>query len=1140
MGQKYIVRIIFLFFLSFLLTRRGLLAQQLIFNHELGNANDTDPFLSIAEDKYGFIWFTRQLNGLQRYDGRELKSYRHDPSDPNSVADNYIECLAIDPENIFWIGTYGSGLDRFDYAANTFTHFRHNDKDNSSLVNDTITALLADRSGNIWIGTLGGLDLLDKKTGKFVHFINKPGDTASLSYNDVRVIYEDRAGTIWVGCGRPFSNLAQRPEDGGLNRLDKATGKFTRYMHDPSNPGSIADNKVRVLFEDSKGNFWVGTRGDGLQVLDRDKGTFTHYYYDPAHPEKLSRPPQIIYEGIPSDHISVITEDAAGGVLIGAYSQGINYYNPREKKVTHYGYLISDGYEKIIAADTATGLTDSRIFRSFNSSDGLIWLITLSGNVFTIKPPQTFIPSYTLNATLPDVNTIYAEPGGNNLWIGTDKGLFKQDLKTGVQKIWRHDPLNENSLCNDTISSVKADGDGKLWIATANGLCRFDPVSNTFRTIRHDEKNPQSLSSNNLNYLYIDHEKNLWIGTATTGADKLNSNTGVFTNYRYDVNNKNSLSNDYIIGIHEDHEKNIWIATNHGLNKLSTSKTIGNHYLPNFPVTCVFTDAAGIVWASTSNSLYRFDKANNLFRSYTDPNSHEELKGIVNIIEDKEKNLWISTVISIIKINDKRDALKIYGAGNGVHPNTFLFADNFVGQDGKIYLGDGDGYYAFFPNQLTGKDYSPIVTLTGFKLGDTYITPGKNNILKAPIWDTKTIELTYNQNNFSFEFTAVSYMIPGEKKFLFKLDNYDKDWHYIETDHKAYFYNIPPGHYVLHVKAVASNGEWGEKTMEIIISPPWWRTWWAYTFYAILFIVFSFLANRFIRNRILEKEKIKAREKELEHAKEIEKAYNELKLTQAQLIQSEKMASLGELTAGIAHEIQNPLNFVNNFSEVNKELLTEMNAEIDKGNLDEVKLIAKDITDNEEKINHHGRRADAIVKGMLQHSRTSTGQKELTDINVLTDEYLRLSYHGLRAKDKSFNATINTDFETSIGKINIIPQDIGRVLLNLYNNAFYAASLPYKGEFTDPDYKHNPTVWVSTKKTGDKVFISVKDNGPGIPQNIVDKIFQPFFTTKPTGQGTGLGLSLAYDIVKAHGGQINVKTKEGEGTEFIIYLPINL
>jgi signal transduction histidine kinase len=283
---------------------------------------------------------------------------------------------------------------------------------------------------------------------------------------------------------------------------------------------------------------------------------------------------------------------------------------------------------------------------------------------------------------------------------------------------------------------------------------------------------------------------------------------------------------------------------------------------------------------------------------------------------------------------------------------------------------------------------------------------------------------------------------------------------------------------------------------------------------------------------------------------EIQTTLTELKSTQAQLIQSEKMASLGELTAGIAHEIQNPLNFVNNFSELNKEMLEELIVERSKPNTERDDHIQDElishVSHNSEKIIHHGKRAGSIVKGMLEHSRASSGQKEPTDINVLTDEYLRIAYHGSRAKDKSFNANIETDLDDSVGKISVAPQDIGRVILNLVNNAFYAvhekqihASVgPPAGQPGAAGQSYQPKVIVSTKKIDNIVEIKVKDNGNGIPQKVADKIFQPFFTTKPTGQGTGLGLSLAYDIVKAHGGEIIVQTREEQGTEFIIRLPI--
>jgi signal transduction histidine kinase len=290
----------------------------------------------------------------------------------------------------------------------------------------------------------------------------------------------------------------------------------------------------------------------------------------------------------------------------------------------------------------------------------------------------------------------------------------------------------------------------------------------------------------------------------------------------------------------------------------------------------------------------------------------------------------------------------------------------------------------------------------------------------------------------------------------------------------------------------------------------------------------------------------------LQKNQQVESALRQLKSTQAQLIQSEKMASLGELTAGIAHEIQNPLNFVNNFSELNKELVQEANEELDKGDIEETKAILKDLAENSEKINHHGKRAGDIVKGMLEHSRKSTGEKVLTDLNALADEFLRLSYYGIRAKDKSFNSDFSTDFDPNLPKVEVIPQDIGRVLLNLINNAFYAVNEKAKTTPQPPEggVEYKPTVIVKTMSvkspSGDSrlpdgqvgVQISVQDNGFGIPDSIKEKIFQPFFTTKPSGQGTGLGLSLSYDIVKAHGGELLVESKGGEGSEFSVLFPL--
>jgi signal transduction histidine kinase len=300
-------------------------------------------------------------------------------------------------------------------------------------------------------------------------------------------------------------------------------------------------------------------------------------------------------------------------------------------------------------------------------------------------------------------------------------------------------------------------------------------------------------------------------------------------------------------------------------------------------------------------------------------------------------------------------------------------------------------------------------------------------------------------------------------------------------------------------------------------------------------MVAGYFFEKINRKIFLQNALIREQQEELINEKnKLKQSLENLKATQAQLIQKEKMASLGELTTGIAHEIQNPLNFVNNFSAVNKELLTEVKQEFSEGNYAEVSDLLVIIGQNEEKITHHGKRADNIVKGMLQHARSSSGEEQLTNINHLVDEYLRLSYQGMRDKDKAFSAAIETHFDDGIRAINIVPQDVGRVLLNLFNNAFYAVQQKKK----QLNGTYEPTVTVSTRKDAENIVIKVKDNGNGIPPNVTEKVFQPFFTTKPTGEGTGLGLSLSYDIItKGHGGNLRVSSKEGEGAEFVVELP---
>ena len=399
---------------------------------------------------------------------------------------------------------------------------------------------------------------------------------------------------------------------------------------------------------------------------------------------------------------------------------------------------------------------------------------------------------------------------------------------------------------------------------------------------------------------------------------------------------------------------------------------------------------------------------------------------------------------------------------------------------------------------------------------------------------SETLILQHDQNKIVIETGIIDYYAMGKGHIRYKLEKNgeEEEWQYGTAYHSIRYDDLAPGSYSLVLQASNAGNEFNspQKVLRMIITPPFWETWWfrslaVIAFISLLYGIIQYRSRSLkMRNEELE-EKVIVRTKELKHSLEV------LSSTQAQLIQSEKMASLGELTAGIAHEIQNPLNFVNNFSDLNKELAVEMKNEIDKGNFEEAKAIADDMAENAEKINHHGKRADSIVKGMLQHSRSSTGIKEPTDLNALADEYLRLAFHGLRAKNKSFNATLKTDFDPDTGKVNVIRQDIGRVVLNLITNAFHAVT---EKQDKQSNGAFEPTVWVTTKRLQGSVELRVRDNGHGIPPKVLGKIFQPFFTTKAPGQGVGLGLSLSYDIIKTHGGELLVETVEGEWTEFLI------
>ncbi len=1090
--------------------------------------------VSMTQDKYGFIWIANSGSGLYRYDGDQLKTYKPEANNDNAIISGRLETVYADKRGNLWIGSFGNGLDRFDYETETFTHFQRNSMNGSGLCSDSVRAILEDHEGTIWIGTAKGLDSLNASTGKFAHINIPSADGLVFSREHIRTIYQDKKGIIWIGCGSAFRDDEDDPAIGGLYRLDKKAMSLQRYLPKENDPTSLIDKRVRAIYEDSRGVFYVGTAGDGLHIMDRQKGIFQRCLYDSKNPNKLSRPAVRNVFTYAVDHITFINEDNLGAIWIGTFSGGINRYDPKTKSLEHYGVNAKANY----------ATTRNEFWSFLKTKDNLLWIsvwgpANIEQVFYKINTSQNRLAYKRIGKTA----ITYAESADGSLWIGTRHGIVRENRNGTYDTIF----VEGRNEINSNIINYLEYHNNRLWVSTMGGLYQYDISNESFIAYRHDKNLQNSILSDTVLYTCQSNDGKLWAATSA-GLDVMDVGKGSFSHYLHDPEDSSSISSNRVICIKEDDERNIWVGTQRGLNKIDRETGKFINYLEKRPtIQEIIKDTHGRIWVATFNyGIYLYDKQKDQFVQYRDSTGLINNINVYGLVYDKQDQLWLNTLLGFIRLDTEKKQAFLYGMSWKVNAsiNTNF---GFYTSGGEVIFGDTAGYFHILTESNSGKkDIAPAPFLSKLFINNNVVVPGENSILAEPLQLTGSIKLQHDQNSFSIEFNNVDLLLnKADQNILYKLENFDNQWRSAAGQNTANYYNLPPGKYIFRVKAVNIYGNWGEHSIVMIIDPPWYKTWWAYLLLTLLAL--GMLRGYILyRSRSLRREKKMLEEKVVLRTQQLQKSLDDLKIAQSQLVQSEKMASLGELAAGIAHEIQNPLNFVNNFSEVSNELVDDLVNETDKGNAVEAKNISLQLKQNLEKVMHHGKRADAIVKGMLQHSQSSSGVKEPTDINALANEYLRLAYHGLRAKDKTFNATMKTEFDTSIGKINIIPQDIGRVLLNLYNNAFYAVSEkksliadgfePMVTITTKLQYKDSNQVTKSAIRNPQSVIISVKDNGNGVPQKVLDKIFQPFFTTKPTGQGTGLGLSLSYDIVKAHGGELKVNTKEGEGSEFIIQL----
>ena len=1115
------------------------------------------------QDKEGYIWIGTQA-GLVRYDGYATKVFQFGIVDPLHAT---ISSIYEDRSGELWIGTLYEGLYHYNRETDTFIHYKHDPKDPNSISTGNIISMHDDRNGNLWVLVADGFDFSGKHVNLFAtkkhqfkqfgilekgnHYIN-----ASVYYN----LFEDSKGRMWIGTNNGIYEYTPSGDKffPHLASADSSQQKiFNRLTGDAANPGIIWMS------------VWGAKASEGLLWYNTADNTVKIYHHIPNDSTSLG-----------CDTITSIQKDSQGRMWFGS-GYGLSRFEPSSERFINYNMK-----------DRKTSFWENAIWQAAEDKEGNFWCNGGNDLLFFEDKTKTF-KWYVANSKDPDalpargITGLLIDRSGTP-WVGTGpQGLYRVNRHRSKFAVYKNQPGQTHFFPGGSSTSFAEDKDGTFWVWSSHGLYHWYPSSDSFTLIKSlkdqlgenswhissiliDRKgivwcgslrrglfsyNPKtrvtknfknnandstSLSSDAITTLFEDDKGTLWIGSFQGGLCSFNQQANIFKTYPHTLNDNNNSPNNHtlndwtIYSICEDKDSDLWIGTNNGgisrFSRKTETFTSYQNQSPGTTITKIFKDSKGNIWVGThASGLFLFDRKTNTFKKFSEKDGLL-YNGVLSINEDNANNLWISSDRGISILNIQTNKISRLGTINGL-PEDPDNGNFFKTSHARFLMAYDNGFISFDPEQLKPDTVVAILHIESIEITKSQTRGSKLSDSIIYDYGNNKIELRYNENRITFNYVGLQYQNSPLNQYAYKLEGYDKDWIQAGTQRKVTYTNLSPDAYIFRVKAANSDGVWNpeEQTITVIISPPWWRTWWAYTLYVIAFALAVWTCIAY-RSRSLKRKNKILEEKVEDRTAQLTRSFEELKATQAQLIHSEKMASLGELTAGIAHEIQNPLNFVNNFSEVNDELIEEMN---DENNISEIKSIANNIKQNNKKIAFHGKRAEAIVKGMLQHSRASSGIKEPTDINKLVNEYLRLAYHGLRAKDKSFNAEIKTEFDNSIGKINIVSQEISRVILNLVNNAFYAVNERHKVE----DSGYESIVTVSTAKQNGKVEIKVKDNGKGIPQKILDKIFQPFFTTKPTGQGTGLGLSLAYDIVKAHGGVIKVETKEGEGSEFIVELP---
>jgi signal transduction histidine kinase/ligand-binding sensor domain-containing protein len=737
------------------------------------------------------------------------------------------------------------------------------------------------------------------------------------------------------------------------------------------------------------------------------------------------------------------------------------------------------------------------------------------------------------------VFSIYEDSSGM-IWIGTDGGgLNRFDRKNKIFTHWTNEPGNPNTLSHDGVYSIYEDRSGGLWIGTKDGLNRFNREDNTFTHWGNVPGNPESLSNNEILSICEDRSGALWIGTrgglnrvVPSARRKL---TPIFKHWVNEPGDPNSLSHDVILSIYEDRAGMLWIGTNGGgLNRFDRENETFLHWVnePGNPeslssndILSIYEDRTGVLWVGTmGGGLNRFDREKGTFKRYREKDGLPN-DVIYGILEDNSGSLWLSTNRGLSKFDIRAETFRNYDAHDGLQIYEFNQGAYRKNKKDEMFFGGIKGFVVFTPENIEDNPNIPPVVITSLKKID--------EVLKADIFDDE-IKLSYKDKYFSFEFAALDYRNPEKNQYAYKIEGVNEEWIHSGTRRFVTYPHLDPGKYYLRVKGSNNDRVWNDvgACLKIIITPPFWETWWFRVFVLAAVLGIGVLWHK-MRVKHIEAQRSRLELKVAERTKEIvdkkrqlESAFQELKDAQSQLAQAEKMASLGNLAAGIVHEINNPVGAINSAANTSHRSIDKVIRALDEGkDLEEIKedqsfkKALNVFISNNDVITMASERITEIIQSLRNFARLEEADFLEADIHEGLESTLTLLHHELKNRIE-----VIKEFG-DIPKIYCYPNQLNQVFVNILANASHA--IEDKG-----------IIKIKTSRSDDKIVISISDDGKGIKEESLKKIFDPGFTTKGVGVGTGLGLSISQNIIKNHKGEIKVKSELGKGTEFTIILPI--